>query len=182
MCQVFGFDTLVHEAVPERRWTILIATSGSHRTATRISDARQTVSLRDERYEACRVLAVELRRLGAAGVRLNEPHYAVALWLGIPPAAPAPAQTDPAITARLFIDFHQVIAAAMLAGLPASEIADDLARSAPTLLDEAHQLVAMATTAQAREHEEILMRRPGDPESENDSENDSDPAITIDDA
>lgn len=157
MCQIFGFDRLRREYSHEKRWTLLVAERSGLRTATRVSDARLVRAPDALRHQACRTLAIELRRLGAPGIRLGDPFDSLARRLGIPPITPAIIhQSDPAVAATLFIEYHAVIEDRLARGTPA-EAAHALAVAAPMPYDDAVQLIAMARIARSRRHEEILM-------------------------
>ncbi|HSS01741.1 MAG TPA: hypothetical protein VLM79_32010 [Kofleriaceae bacterium] len=160
MCEVFGFDHLSREYSHTKRWTLLVAERDGYRTATRVSDARLARAPDALRHHACRTLAIELRRLGATNIRLGDPFDALARRLGVPPIVPPIVeQSDPAVAATLFIDYHDLIETGLARSTP-SDVAHALAVTAPMPHDDALQLIAMATIAKSRVDEEILRSRP----------------------
>lgn len=160
MCEIFGFDHLSREYSYTKRWTLLVAERDGYRTATRVSDARLARAPDALRHHACRTLAIELRRLGATNIRLGDPFDALARRLGVPAMIPPIVeQSDPAVAATLFIDFHDLIEDGLARTTP-SDVAHALAVTAPMPHEDALQLVAMATIAQSRVDEEILRSRP----------------------
>lgn len=160
MCEIFGFDHLTREYSHTKRWTLLVAERGGYRTATRVSDARLARAPDALRHHACRTLAIELRRLGATNIRLGDPFDALARRLGVPPIVPPIVeQSDPAVAATLFIDYHDLIEDGLTRGTP-GDVAHTLAVTAPMPHEDALQLVAMATISKSRVDEEILMSRP----------------------
>ena len=137
-------------AAAGRPWFEEVAERSGVRTATRVSDARLVRAPDALRHQACRTLAIELRRLGAPGIRLGDPFDALARRLGIPPITPAIVhQSDPAVAATLFIEFHGVIEDRLARGTPA-EAAHALAVAAPMPYDDAVQLIAMARITSQR--------------------------------
>src|SRR5215470_3936025 len=112
-------------------WRSASGARASRASATRVSDARLARAPDALRHHACRTLAIELRRLGATNIRLGDPFDALARRLGVPPIVPPIVeQSDPAVAATLFIDYHDLIEDGLARGTP-GDVAHTLAITAP---------------------------------------------------